>query len=116
MPNDVVIPLLAIAGFLNIIGTVTVAINYANGARLGREIKAEIDAEDEWARENPVREMLKYNFGEQVNILPLVQHFGDLRRRVAFFLRPQPLLIGGIVCYVIASILDTMAGIGALIR
>jgi len=116
MPNDVVIPLLVIAGVLNVVGTITVAINYANGARLGHEIKAEIDAEDEWARENPVREMLKYNVGEQVNILPLVQNFGDLRRRVAFFLRPQPLLVGGIACYVLGTTLDTVAGIGALVR
>lgn len=116
MPNDVVVPLLVIAGVLNIIGTVTVAINYANGARLGREIRAEIDSEDEWARENPTLALLEYNLGETVNLLPLVQRFGDLRKRVAFFLRPQPLLVGGIACYVVASILDTVAGIGALIR
>jgi hypothetical protein len=116
MSNDVIIPLLLVAGLLNVFGTVTVAINYANGVRVGRLISDQLAAEERARETDPVKIALEYTFAGELNIQPLADRLSELRVRVATFLKPQPLLIAGILCYVAAAILDTAAGVGALLR
>ena len=108
MANNVVIPLLIIAGVLNNSRSITVAINYSNGARLGHEIRHELSDEESWRHENPMLSVLEYSFAGDLNIDSLNQRVATLRERVARFLLPQPMLVVGIICYFTASALDTI--------
>ena len=116
MPNTVVVPLIITAGVLTICGTATVAVNYAAGARLGGELLAQLESEAKWAAANPVLALLENQVAGEIYIGNVVQRLAHLRTLVATYLRPRGLLVGGLICYFLAAILDTVAGVGALLR
>lgn len=116
MSNSVVIGLLIAAGVFTLAGNVTVAINYATGARIGRELEKELQDESRWREANPTLAILENTVAGEINLDPIQRHLADLRDRIAHYLRPRPILIAGLTYFAIGTILDTVAGVGALLR
>lgn len=79
MSNFVVVVLLIAAGALGIAGTATVAINYASGVRLGREIRGEIQSVEELRKEYPFLANLPYFTAGEIDVQSIAHDLDNLR-------------------------------------
>jgi len=112
--SAVVIPLLVIAGVLNIAGTATVAFNYWQGTRLGNTIDRELESRASAPEGFPP--VFEYIHAGEIDTGRIANDLIGIRRRVASYLKPRPIFVVGLICYALGAILDTVAGVGALLR
>lgn len=122
MSPDVAIALLSIAGVFQVAGTLTVAINYWHGAKVGRELLDAMTREEAHEREfGEATTTVALLFEQDPNLAPervaaARVALDTLRRKLGGQLSARWYLTVGICAYVIGTCLDTAAGVGALTR
>lgn len=116
MTNSVLVQLLIASGILSVFGTLTVAINYATGATVGRMVLRDLEADERTTSKLGLPSAFAVLNAGELDVEELMVRFVRLRRLVGRYLRPRPILVAGIVCYAVVAVLDTVAGVGALVR
>ncbi|HEY5024433.1 MAG TPA: hypothetical protein VII76_05605 [Acidimicrobiales bacterium] len=108
-----ILALLILSAIGELFGTATVAVNYARGAAVARELRAEMAGE---GRPQAVGPNPSYDESQMTpeRVDQASAALFALRERVSNLLRADPLLVAGLIALAIGAVAGLAAGIIAL--
>jgi len=114
MHRTLIAALLIVSAIGELLGTLTVAINYGKGARLAEHIRRELDDESTEWHLNPAMAELKGEGPAYYEHLEIKKRLASLRARVADQLSAATYLTIGLVALAVGALAGLGAGLLAL--
>jgi hypothetical protein len=114
MHRTLIAALLVVSAIGELLGTLTVAINYGKGARLAEHIRLELSEESTELQRNPATAFLKAEGPAYFEHIEVKTHIAALRARVADQLSAATYLTIGLVALAVGALTGLGAGLLAL--